>query len=50
MNKCIYKNENVKQDCKNCDSKACEKNLREKGIYYTTCGFIQYVNKTVCNK
>jgi hypothetical protein len=45
MNKCIYKNKDIKQNCKNCDSKMCEEILRKIGIYYTTNGFIQYAKK-----
>jgi hypothetical protein len=44
--KCIYENvNNKKENCKNCNSKLCEKKLRDKGICYTTNGFIQFVRK-----
>jgi hypothetical protein len=42
--KCIYKDTIEKLECeKTCE--ICEKRLKEKGIYYTTNGFIQYAKK-----
>jgi hypothetical protein len=48
--KCLLQNVIQEQDCKFCDSKKCEKQLRKIGTYYTTSGFIQYANKTLDNK